>query len=177
MWHSILHLLLSILQESRPHHDTSQQDTWWGSWTCDQELHPHTSAWRPQNLHRLRRLKREGQNPWVPFNIRRRFEGGYTHQRPMDSGEGCYSWHACHEYWRHLLPVLKTLEVPGNFWGVEEKELSWRLPQTVSALHSTCCISEQPYQCRGRGNTEIYFQPHWDKVEGTLITDLQVREE
>ena len=47
----------------------------------------------------------------------------------------------------------------------------------MSALHSLHSLSGWNSQGQGGGDTEMYCQPPSDNVEGTLLTELQVREE
>ena len=142
-----------------------------------QGLKPHSRAWRPQHLHRSLRAGKEGQYQRVTFKVRRRTEGGSPHQRPLYSLYGQYSRHACREYWCHLLPFQIPQELPGNHWEGKVKEVYWRLPQTLSTLHSLHCLSGPPSQGQVGGGTETYHQLPHDEVKETIITYLRVREE
>ena len=161
MWHGIWYMACPLLQEGRRHKNVSQQALWWVWRPFKKCLHPDTCAWRLQNLLMLRRAWRVGKTQRVPFKVQGGDEGGSPILRPPDAGDGQYSWHAYREYWRHLLPVPKTWEVPGSLWEGEEEKLPRHLHQSASELHSIHWLSRRPYRGWGGGNTLKYFQtPH-----------------
>ena len=60
---------------------------------------------------------------------------------------------------------------------VKGEKVSQRLPKTASALHYLHNLSGRLSLGHGESNTETYFQPPHNKLEGIPLTDLRVCEE